>query len=395
MAGSIFRQRRNIQRLRIRYNEREIVLDRNIMSKTTQLMLLLILHKETGVAKASLIDALYGREDVENRNGSLNNTIFRLRKQLLGSGLPKDNYITITGGMCYWTGKIPVEVDCLEFENRIEAGDQTDDPVEKIELYEQACHIYTGEFLPDMIGEDWAAVQNFKDHELYIRCMQVILEHYQKEEMYEKVNRIAMRAEEIYPFDDWQIYHIDGLIAMGRYEEAMALYEKTEKLFFEELGIAPSKEIIKRFHCMGERMSQAEAALDDIRQRLRERSCKRGILLQLSELVAPDGYKPGSEVTITVDDEGGISIESEVDGEADFDEDEDGILDYINYPETTITPTATPSAKTTPTGNQTTSRTSVKTGDDTPIALYILLLAVAACAAGGAVTVSRKKRKNK
>lgn len=395
MAGSIFRQRRNIQRLRIRYNEREIVLDRNIMSKTTQLMLLLILHKETGVAKASLIDALYGREDVENRNGSLNNTIFRLRKQLLGSGLPKDNYITITGGMCYWTGKIPVEVDCLEFENRIEAGDQTDDPVEKIELYEQACHIYTGEFLPDMTGEDWVAVQNFKDHELYIRCMQVLLEHYQKEEMYEKVNRIAMRAEEIYPFDDWQIYHIDGLIAMGRYEEAMALYEKTEKLFFEELGIAPSKEIIKRFHCMGERMSQAEAALDDIRQRLRERSCKRGILLQLSELVAPDGYKPGSEVTITVDDEGGISIESEVDGEADFDEDEDGILDYINYPETTITPTATPSAKTTPTGNQTTSRTSVKTGDDTPIALYILLLAVAACAAGGAVTVSRKKRKNK
>lgn len=260
----------------VQYNEREIVLDCNIMSKTTQLMLLLILHKETGVAKASLIDALYGREDVENRNGSLNNTIFRLRKQLLGSGLPKDNYITITGGMCYWTGKIPVEVDCLEFENRIEAGDQTDDPVEKIELYEQACHIYTGEFLPDMIGEDWAAVQNFKDHELYIRCMQVLLEHYQKEEMYEKVNRIAMRAEEIYPFDDWQIYHIDGLIAMGRYEEAMALYEKTEKLFFEELGIAPSKEIIKRFRCMGERMSQAEAALDDIRQRLREREAANG-----------------------------------------------------------------------------------------------------------------------
>ena len=113
------------------------------------------------MAKASLLDALYGREDVENRNGSLNNTIFRLCKQLLGAGLPKDNYITITGGMCYWTGKIPVEVDCLEFENRIEAGDQTDDPVEKIELYEQACHIYTGEFLPDMIGEDWAAVQNF------------------------------------------------------------------------------------------------------------------------------------------------------------------------------------------------------------------------------------------
>ena len=260
----------------MQYNEQEIVLDRNAASKTTQLMQLLFLHNEKGVAKVTLIDALYGREDVENRNGSLNNTIFRLRKQLRGSGLPEDNYITITGGMCYWTGKIPVEVDCLEFENMIEAGDQTDDPAQKIDFYEQAVHLYAGEFLPDMIGEDWVAVQNTKDHELYIKCMKELLEHYQKEEMYEKVNRMAMRAEEIYPFDDWQSYHIDGLIAMGRYEEAMALYEKTARLFFEELGIAPSREIIKRFHYMGERMSQAEAALEDIRQRLREREAANG-----------------------------------------------------------------------------------------------------------------------
>ena len=260
----------------MQYNEREIVLDRNTTSKTTQLMQLLFLNKEKGVAKASLIDALYGREDVENRNGSLNNTIFRLRKQLRGSGLPEDNYITISGGMCYWTGQITTEVDCLEFENMIEAGDQSDDPEEKINFYEQASRLYTGEFLPDMIGEDWVAIQNTKDHELYIRCMKILLEHYQKEEMYEKVNRMAMRAEEIYPFDDWQIYHIDGLIAMGRYEEAMALYQKTAKLFFEELGISPSKEIIKRFHYMGERMSQAETALEDIRQRLREKEAASG-----------------------------------------------------------------------------------------------------------------------
>ena len=118
---------------------------------------------------------------------------------------------------------------------------------------------------------------------------------------------------------------------------------------------------------------------------------------KLSEIAAPDGYKPGGEVTITVDEEGGISIESEIDGEADFDEDEDGVLDYINYPDTTITPTATttPSATTTPGGSQTTYRKGVKTGDDTPIALYILLLAAATCAAGGAAAAGRKKRKNK
>ena len=117
---------------------------------------------------------------------------------------------------------------------------------------------------------------------------------------------------------------------------------------------------------------------------------------KLSELAAPSGYKPGGEVTIKVDEDGNISVDAEMDGDVEFEEDEEGTLDYVNYPETTTTPkaTTTPSANITPGGGQTTSRTGVKTGDDTPIALYILLLA-AACAAGGAATVSRKKRKNK
>ena len=258
------------------YNEQEFVLDRNLTSKTTQLLQLLLLHKKTGIAKASLIEALYGREDVENRNGSLNNTIFRLRKQLKGSGLAEDNYVTITGGMCYWTGKIRTEVDCLEFEELIRAGDKAENLAEKMRLYEKACNIYTGEFLPDMIGEDWVAVQNAKDYNIYNKCMKTLLEYYQKEEKYEKVKRLAVKAEEIYPFDDWQIYHIDGLIAMGQYEEAMAVYERTERIFFEELGISPSREIVKRFHYMGERMSQAECALEDIRQRLREKEEANG-----------------------------------------------------------------------------------------------------------------------
>lgn len=67
----------------LEYKGKELVLDRNNVSKTTQLFQLLLLHTQDGeISKAALIDALYGRSDVENKNGSLNNTIFRLRKQL-------------------------------------------------------------------------------------------------------------------------------------------------------------------------------------------------------------------------------------------------------------------------------------------------------------------------
>lgn len=67
----------------LEYKGKELVLDRNNVSKTTQLFQLLLLHtQDGGISKAALIDALYGRSDVENKNVSLNNTIFRLRKQL-------------------------------------------------------------------------------------------------------------------------------------------------------------------------------------------------------------------------------------------------------------------------------------------------------------------------
>ena len=59
----------------LEYKGKELVLDRNNVSKTTQLFQLLLLHTQDGeISKAALIDALYGRSDVENKNGSLNNT---------------------------------------------------------------------------------------------------------------------------------------------------------------------------------------------------------------------------------------------------------------------------------------------------------------------------------
>lgn len=67
----------------LEFNDKEVVLDRNAVSKTMQLLQLILLHSQDGgISKAALIEALYGRAEVENKNGSLNNTIFRLRKQL-------------------------------------------------------------------------------------------------------------------------------------------------------------------------------------------------------------------------------------------------------------------------------------------------------------------------
>lgn len=137
----------------LEYKGKELVLDRNNVSKTTQLFQLLLLHTQDGeISKAALIDALYGRSDVENKNGSLNNTIFRLRKQLTAAGLPESSYININGGMCTWDPDIETSVDVCDFKQTIESARHEKSQKTKMEIYAKAWKLYTGEFRPDMMG---------------------------------------------------------------------------------------------------------------------------------------------------------------------------------------------------------------------------------------------------
>lgn len=261
----------------LQYQNREIVLDRNTLSKTTQLLQILLLAGKEGVAKTSLIDALYGRDDsVENKNGSLNNTIFRMRKQLKAAGLPESNFVVIKSGMCYWDERIPVSVDALEFSEKARQARLADTLEEQLRDCVAACRMYTGEFLPSMIGEDWVSVRNAACREQYFYCMNEACRELMSRERYEELVELAHAAAEIYTFEEWQEWEIDGLIALARFKEAMEVYERTTKKTLDEFGLAPSPEMLKRFRIMGERMSQAAGAIDDIRHRLVEKEKKRG-----------------------------------------------------------------------------------------------------------------------
>lgn len=254
----------------VNYAGREIVIDRNAVSKTTQFLQMLALHGQEGISKAGLIDALYGRETVENKNGSLNNTIFRLRRQLKAAGLPDSQYICIQNGMCTWDEAIPLWVDVCEFQNLAEES-QSKTGQEEIRLCRKAVACYTGEFLPNMIGEGWVTVENVHCKELYTNCVRKLCEYYMKEEHYEETLRIATSASVIYPFEDWQLWQIDSLMAMSRYQEAMEVYEKATKLVLDELGLPPSPEMLRRFRIMGEHVSQTAEVTEDIRKRLDEK----------------------------------------------------------------------------------------------------------------------------
>lgn len=80
--GEIIMERRilKIQMLgcfSLEYDGKELVLDRNKVSKTTQLFQLILLHSQDGgISKVALIEALYGRSDVEKKTAVLTTRYF-------------------------------------------------------------------------------------------------------------------------------------------------------------------------------------------------------------------------------------------------------------------------------------------------------------------------------
>lgn len=259
----------------IAYAGKEIVIDRNTASKTSQLLQILLLHAQDGISKTGLMDALYGREEVENKNGSLNNTIFRLRKQLKAAGLPESSYICIQGGMCIWDENIPVWTDTGEFESLVTESRKSSGTA-RFDLCRKAIDCYIGELLPNMIGEDWVTVENIRYRDLYAQCVEELCKYDMEQERYEEVLEVSTAAAGIYPYEDWQLWQIDSLMAMSRYQEAMSVYEKSSQMLFDEMGIAPSPEMLKRFRMMGEHVSNTGEITDDIKKRLREKETVTG-----------------------------------------------------------------------------------------------------------------------
>lgn len=105
------------------YGGEAVKLNKAGSSKSVRLLQMLLLALPGGIAKNELIDNLYGwneKVDVANRNKNLNNLIYRLKGQLVSGGLPDDEYVEISEGMCSFKSKIPLELDTQRFVKTVE-----------------------------------------------------------------------------------------------------------------------------------------------------------------------------------------------------------------------------------------------------------------------------------
>lgn len=263
-------------RIRMTYDQRPILFQKNNVTKVVKLAVILMLHGSQGIERNRLLEELYGREEMANAANNLRVTVYRLKKALAEAGLPEHEYIIVEDGVYRWSSPMETVVDAIRFQELIDRAQNMSDLQEKEELLKEALNLYRGDFLQEMSGEDWVLQETVRYKNLYTEALSQMCEYLKARGEYEAILRICEPACEMYPFDEWQSIKMDCYISLGRDNEALKEYEDTAKLFFEELGISPSDAMLNRLKEMSENMTGRYRLLNEIKNQLREHEKEAG-----------------------------------------------------------------------------------------------------------------------
>lgn len=239
-------------------------------SQFNYLMQLLLHHREEGVSRDMLERVLFEDRDILDIHHAARSVIYNAKRRLKAAGLPDVIYIEQKKGVCYWTPEIPVWEDAFCFEELYKEAEEETEPEEKLRLYLEACHLYTGEFLPQQTAVFWVAQEAKRYRNLFCVCVENAVRMLRANQDFPQMRELGIYAAAISPLSDWETVTMEALVNMGRYEDARKLYNDTVDLYFQEQGLRPSKRMMELFARLGNQMEHQYDALDEIQRKLSE-----------------------------------------------------------------------------------------------------------------------------
>jgi len=234
----------------------EISIEDNILDISThasQLISLfkyLLINENKFKSVDSVLEDLYRDREYENPKNAVQNMIYRLKKYLKENEFFDENNIIFKySNESYKMSLNDVYVDFRDFEDKIEKANQEKNLESKIACYEKAVEIYKGEFLPELLYEDWIIPTRSYLSRTYVDSVNNLLKYYMKENLLEKGIFLAEKAIKIEPFEEEiHINYIDLLISKDKIREAKKHYEYITKLLYNQFGIRPNEDMQKIYN---------------------------------------------------------------------------------------------------------------------------------------------------
>lgn len=267
MERTIKIKARMLGNVEISYQGKPFTIERNNTTKVNQLFQML-LYFPNGLTRDQIMYNLFHNEEIADPSNSLRALVFRLRRVLPKVGLPDEDYVYVKRGTYRINPVVEVECDAIDFEEAAKKALSCENVNEQLDLLKAACEMYTGDFLPGLSGSDWVVTVQVRLKKLYDRCVKQICELSVVSKDFRTLHEISHKANSLYPYDGWQTYEMQALIELGKSREALKLYEDTETLMFEELGVSVSPEMTKQLEHLGEQIKNNTDMISEVKKNL-------------------------------------------------------------------------------------------------------------------------------
>ncbi|GAC1648330.1 MAG: hypothetical protein NVS4B12_16620 [Ktedonobacteraceae bacterium] len=158
---------------------------------------------------------------------------------------PGGGYILFKDWVYQLNPAISFHSDVERFLELYQAGRQTQDE-DAITLYEQACQLYTGDFLVEDIYADWSFTQREQLSQIYQKMCNTLAEYYLNTGNYEHVVKWASIVLKENGCDEAAHRQlINAYAAQGRRSEALRQFQRCVQTLKIELGVAPMPETVR------------------------------------------------------------------------------------------------------------------------------------------------------
>ena len=209
----------------------------------------LVAHLGHPVHREALIDYLWPDVDEGQGRERLKVTVYFLRRQFRAAGLPDD--VVQTAGKTYVLDDETVWVDAEAFQRLAAEGATLQREQrwnEALDLYEEAQHLYRGDYMEEDIYVDWCAAERERLREIYLEVLAGMVDCHAEHGRHAEAVQVCRTALVRDPCrESFHRTLMEHLVRLGRADWAVAQYHSCRRILARELDVEPMPET-QRLH---------------------------------------------------------------------------------------------------------------------------------------------------
>lgn len=259
---------------------------------------------QNGVSQEELIEAIWEEgEEAADPVGALKTTLHRARAILEELGFPDGKQVLLyRRGRYFWAPELHTDAEELEALYAAFA----DAPDKALPAVLNFLPRYQGDFLPNAAGSSWTLPLRTYYHSRYLRLSYDAANRLWELGRLDEAISVCRQAATLDPYDErCQLLLMRLFHASGATQTALRHYSQVSKLCMDQLGVAPSPELVAFYQEIARIDTSVELDLRIIRRRLLEEEpaegafiCEYAVFRDIYRLMARGMYRSGQVVQL-------------------------------------------------------------------------------------------------